>query len=98
MYNGQILNVENITRESFVGRSTIVKYFEVLVKTLIGFQLPSFQKKFNKKELTHPKFYLFDNGFCRAWSNLIFENVDSIWLGFFLKPLLLMRFEYTINI
>jgi predicted AAA+ superfamily ATPase len=88
MYNGQILNVENIARESFIGRSTIVKYFEVLEETLIGFQLPSFQKKYNKKELTHPKFYLFDNGVSRACSNLIFEDVDPVWLGFAFEALI----------
>lgn len=51
--------------------------------------MPSFQKKYNKKELTHPKFYLFDNGVSRACSNLIFEEVESVWLGFAFEALII---------
>lgn len=94
MYNGQILNIENIARESFVGRSTVANYFEVLEETLIGYQLPSFQKKYNKKEVTHPKFYLFDNGVTRACSNLIYEDVDSVWLGFAFEALIVNEVRF----
>lgn len=87
-YNAQTLNMDNISREAFVSRSTVQSYFEILEETLLGFRLPSLNVKFHKKEVTHPKFYLFDNGVNRACSNLVYEKVDSIWLGFAFEALI----------
>lgn len=86
-YNAQILNVDNIARECFVGRSTVQSYFEILEETLLGFRLPALGVKFNKGEVSHPKFYLFDNGVSRACSNLAYEEMDSVWLGFAFESL-----------
>ncbi len=88
-YNAQILNVENIAREAFISRSTVQSYFEILEETLIGFRLPSLQAKFNAKEVSHPKFYLFDNGVSRACANMAFEDIDSVWTGFAFEALIL---------
>ncbi len=89
IYNSQILNVENIAREAFISRSTVQSYFEILEETLIGFRLPSLQVKFSPKELTHPKFYLFDNGVSRACAQLAYEDVDSVWTGFAFEALII---------
>jgi predicted AAA+ superfamily ATPase len=88
-YNGQILNIENIARESHLGRSTITKYFEILEETLIGQRLECLQAGYNKKELTHPKFYLFDSGVARACANLAHDEIDSVWRGFAFETLVL---------
>ncbi len=88
-YNAQILNVDNVARESFVGRSTVQSYFEILEETLLGFRLPSLKVKFNSKELNHPKFYLFDNGVSRACANLAFEEIDSVWSGHAFEALII---------
>jgi predicted AAA+ superfamily ATPase len=82
IYNGQVLNIENISRESHVGRTTVDKYFQVLEDTLIGFRLPPFRPKWNAKELTHPKFYLFDVGVARGCAGLLSEELDPSWIGF----------------
>ncbi len=89
IYNGQILNIENIARESHVGRSTIDKYFEILEDTLIGHRLNPFRPKWNAKELTHPKFYLFDSGVARGCAGLLNEELDASWLGFSLETLII---------
>lgn len=82
IYSSQILNVENVARESHISRSSCQNYFEVLEETLIGFRLPSLQIGMYKKELSHPKFYLFDVGVARACANLMDDNdVDSVWMG-----------------
>lgn len=88
LYNGQILNIENIARESYVGRSTVDKYFEILEDTLIGSRLEPFRPKWNSKELTHPKFYLFDSGVARGCAGLLSETLDPAWLGFSFETLI----------
>jgi predicted AAA+ superfamily ATPase len=87
VYSGQILNKENIARESHVGRATVEKYFEVLKDTLIGVELPPIQLKWNSKEFTHPKFYLFDQGVARACSGFLSQEIDPSWLGFAFETL-----------
>lgn len=82
LYNAQILNIENIARESHVGRSTVDKYFEILEDTLIGFRLQSLQLGIQQKEVTHPKFYFFDSGVARAASGLLYDEIDNPWRGF----------------
>lgn len=89
IYSGQVLNKENIARESHVGRPTVEKYFEVLKDTLIGSELPALQAKWNSKESTHPKFYLFDQGVARACSGFLSQEVDPSWLGFAFETLVI---------
>ncbi len=89
LYNGQVLNIENIARESHVGRTSIDKYFEILEDTLIGFRLPPLRQKWNSKETTHPKFYMFDSGVARACAGLLSEALDASWMGFSLETLII---------
>lgn len=101
IYNGQILNIENIARESHVARATVDKYFEILEETLIGFRLHPFRPKWNAKELTHPKFYLFDSGVARGCAGLLNEELDASWLGFSLETLVINEvraYNYYFNI
>lgn len=81
LYNAQVLNIENIARESHVGRTTVDKYFEILEDTLIGYRLPAIRLGIQTKELSHPKFYFFDSGVARASSGLIYEEIDNVWRG-----------------
>lgn len=64
--NGEILNMSNIAREVGLARSTIQGYFDILQDTLIGHYLPALKLKAKVKEVSHPKFYLFDCGVQRA--------------------------------
>ncbi|MCX6551601.1 MAG: DUF4143 domain-containing protein [Acidobacteria bacterium] len=66
MLNGQVVNVANVAREADVARPTVQRYFEVLVDTLIGNWLPAWQPRLKVREVSHPKFYLFDPGVARA--------------------------------
>jgi uncharacterized protein len=64
--NGQIVNVSNVANEAGVARTTVQRYFEILVDTLIGVWLPAWQPRLKVREVAHPKFYLFDPGVVRA--------------------------------
>jgi uncharacterized protein len=66
--NGQITNISNIARDASVGRPTVQNYFDILVDTLIGYWVPAWKLKQSTRQITHPKFYLFDPGVARALS------------------------------
>ena len=66
--NGQLTNLSNIARESAVTRSTVQNYFEILSDTLLGYWLEPWKLKRSTKQVSHPKFYLFDPGVARALS------------------------------
>lgn len=89
IYNGQVLNTENIARESHVGRTTVDKYFEIIEDTLIGYKLNTYNPKWNRKETSHPKFYMFDAGVARACAGLLEDEVDHSWLGYAFENLVI---------
>ncbi len=66
--NGQVTNMSGISRDAGVSRQTVQNYFEILVDTLIGRWLPPWKLKRSTKQVSHPKFYLFDPGVARALS------------------------------
>ncbi|MDR2585349.1 MAG: ATP-binding protein [Prevotellaceae bacterium] len=60
--NGEMVNYTNIATDCGVSATTVKEYFQILVDTLLGRYLPSFQKKPKRKVIMAPKFYLFDIG------------------------------------
>lgn len=66
--NGQVTNVSAVSRDAAVSRQTVQNYFEILDDTLIGYWLTPWKLKRPTKQVSHPKFYLFDSGVARALS------------------------------
>ncbi len=60
--NGEIVNYTNIASECGVSAPTVKEYFQILIDTLTGRFLPSFQKKPKRRVILAPKFYYFDLG------------------------------------
>ncbi len=60
--NGEIVNYSNIATDCGVSSPTIKEYFQILVETLTGRFLPSYQKKPKRRVILSPKFYFFDIG------------------------------------
>lgn len=83
--NGQIVNVSNVANEAQVTRSTVQRYFEVLVDTLIGVWLPAWQPRLKVREVAHPKFYFFDPGVARAAGNRLRAPVQEAEKGALLE-------------
>ena len=89
IYNGQILNIENLSREASVKKTTAEHYFQILEDTLIAYRVPAFQSGAKVKETKHPRFYFFDAGVARAASGLLSESLDNQWRGFSFETLIL---------
>lgn len=87
--NGQLLNLENISRE--VGKSgpTVNAWFQILVDTLLGQFLKPFRPGFKVRETGHSKFYLFDCGVARSCAGILTEELDSLWKGYSFESIIL---------
>jgi predicted AAA+ superfamily ATPase len=79
--NGQALNVQNISRDAAVARSTVDTYFSILSDTLVGHILPAWRPGLKVREAAQPKFYWFDPGVARAAAGLLREPMDRMWQG-----------------
>jgi predicted AAA+ superfamily ATPase len=60
--NGEIVNYSNIASECGVSGPTIKEYFQILVDTLVGRFLPSYQKRPKRRVILSPRFFYFDIG------------------------------------
>jgi predicted AAA+ superfamily ATPase len=60
--NGDIVVYKNIASECGVSAPTVKEYFDILVDTLIGSFVPSFQKRPKRRVVQAPRFYYFDVG------------------------------------
>lgn len=59
---GEVINFNNIARETGVSAPTVREYFQILEDTLIGHFLPAYQKRAKRRVIHAPKFYFFDVG------------------------------------
>lgn len=66
--NAQLTSAAAIARDAGVSRQSVQNWFEILVDTLLGSWLPAWKLKRATKQVSHPKFYLFDGGVARALS------------------------------
>jgi predicted AAA+ superfamily ATPase len=87
--NGEIMNLASLARDASVARSTVERYFDILVDTLIGFRLPGWQPRFKSRERITPKFYLFDTGVVRALSQRVRDKVSDFEKGKLLETYIL---------
>jgi predicted AAA+ superfamily ATPase len=60
--NGEMVNYSNIASECGISATTVKEYFQILIDTLTGRFVPSFQKKPKRRVILAPKFYYFDLG------------------------------------
>jgi len=85
--NAQVTSVASLARDAAVARPTVQGYFEVLADTLIGAWLPAWRPRAKVKEVSHPKFYLFDTGVVRALSRRLREPLEGAERGALLETL-----------
>lgn len=64
--HGQLINYSNIARDCGVSAKTVREYYQILVDTLLGHELPPWRKKQKRRLIETAKFYLFDCGVVRA--------------------------------
>jgi predicted AAA+ superfamily ATPase len=95
LMNGQVSNIAGVARDAGVARPTVQGYFETLIDTLIGVWLPAWQRRAKVKEVTSPKFYLFDCGVARALAGRLRDPIDGLERGFLLETWILHELRAT---
>ena len=68
--NTKIINYTNIGSDAGVPRQTVKQWFQILLDTLLGFELRPFTKTVKRKALETAKFYFFDTGVVRVLRQL----------------------------
>jgi uncharacterized protein len=64
--SGGMFNKTEVANDAKVPRTTVNEYFEILKDTLIGHELPAWNRSQKRKAIETSKFYLFDIGVVRA--------------------------------
>lgn len=64
--NGQMINFTEVGNDAQVPRTTVHEYFQILLDTLIAFELPAWEKTRTRKAISTSKFYFFDVGVARS--------------------------------
>ncbi len=60
--NGEIINYSNIASDCGVAAKTVKAYYQILIDTLMGYEVPAYTKVIKRKVVQSPKFYFFDVG------------------------------------
>jgi predicted AAA+ superfamily ATPase len=68
--SGRMFNKTEVASDAQVPRTTIIEYFEILKDTLLGYELPAWNRSQKRKAIETAKFYLFDVGIARALRKL----------------------------
>jgi predicted AAA+ superfamily ATPase len=64
--NAEILNYSKLGRSCGVDYKSVSRYFEILADTFLGFFLDAHSNSIRKRQISSPKFYLFDIGVIRS--------------------------------
>lgn len=95
--HGQVMSHATISRDAAVARTTVQRFFDTLVDTLIGFQLPAWQARAKVREHAKPKFYFFDPGVVRAIRDLMDEPLADADSGAQLEGFVLGELRAAIS-
>lgn len=87
--NGQVVNTAGIARDAGVARTTVQRYFDTLIDTLVGFWVPGWQPRAKVREVVRPKFYLFDTGVARTLANRARDPLTDLEKGALLETFFL---------
>ncbi len=60
--SGELLNYNNVARETGVSSKIVRSYFDILESTMLGFRIPSWTSSKTRRLIMVEKFYLFDVG------------------------------------
>ena len=77
--SGEIMNYENIANDIGISGVSVREWYNILVDTLVGFEVPPYTKTVKRKPNVSSKFYLFDVGVTRKLQGLkvIEENTSE---------------------
>lgn len=73
--NSRVLNYAKVANDSQLSPNTVRDYYQILIDTLVGFQVPPWRGSQTRKFVQTTKFYLFDPGIVNALQDT--RSLDS---------------------
>ncbi|RME17651.1 MAG: ATP-binding protein [Bdellovibrio sp.] len=95
--HGEVLNLNNVSRDCNVKRSTLDRYIEIVEDLLLGYRLPPFKKQNRKATISSSKFYYFDSGVYYSLREVGPLDDSSIVMGAALEGLVLQNLKAWIS-
>jgi predicted AAA+ superfamily ATPase len=74
--NGQVINLQSVSSETGIARTTLNGYLDILEQTMLGMRLAPLHMKAKIKEVSTPKFYFFDTGVVRTLAKNLDDDLD----------------------
>ncbi|MGB4408470.1 MAG: AAA family ATPase [Sphaerochaeta sp.] len=95
--NTQLVNYANIASDAHIPAQTVKLWYQILIDTLIGYEVPPFTATKKRKAIGTSKFYLFDIGVVRALRNLSAPDEASTEFGEFFEHFICMELKAWID-
>lgn len=73
--NSLVINIQALSQEIGVARTTISGYMDILEQTFLGFKLLPLHLKAKVKEVSTPKFYFYDSGVVRCLTKQLDDDL-----------------------
>ncbi len=89
--SGEIINYENVARDVGISGVSVRGWYNILVDTLIGFEVPPYRKTKIRKPNASSKFYLFDVGVTRKLQGLSAIEEGTAEFGRYLENYIAME-------
>lgn len=75
--NGHVINLQNLSGEIGIARTTLNGYLDILEQTLLGVKVTPLHLQAKVKEVSTAKFYFFDTGVVRALAKQLDDDLGS---------------------
>ena len=95
--NGSILNYTNVANDSRVPRQTVRLWYDILVNTLLAFEVQPFTATKKRKAIETAKFYFFDVGVLRAIRGVPVPAESTAEFGEFFETYICMELRTWID-
>ena len=89
--SGDIANYENVARDISISGVSVLEWYNILVDTLIGFEVPPYRKTKIRKPNAASKFYIFDVGVCRKLQKLTLIEEETAEFGKYFENYIAME-------
>lgn len=95
--NAKMINYTNVANDAQVPRQTVRLWFQILVDTMLGYELPSYTSTVKRKSVETGKFYFFDTGVVRSLRMLSSIQPESSDFGEFFEQYIFMELNAWID-
>jgi len=95
--NAKMINYTNVANDAQVPRQTVRLWFQILIDTMLGYELSSYTSTVKRKAVETAKFYFFDIGVVRTLRRLPAILPESSDFGEFFEHYIFMELKAWID-